>query len=71
MTVKTRPLTEVARQALEVLTRELGAADTARFIGQFTAGTGDYTRDRDAMFDGQSLDQLVSAIQARKEVTKG
>jgi hypothetical protein len=35
------PLAEVTRRALEILTRELGPADTVRFINQFTTGSGD------------------------------
>ena len=61
------PLAEVTRRAIRVLARELGPADAARFVGQFTTGSGDYTTDRDHLFDGLTLDELTAAV--RKEVT--
>jgi hypothetical protein len=56
------PLAEVTRRAIQVLSRELGPADTARFIGQFTAGFGDYTAERDELFAGLTLEQLAADI---------
>lgn len=62
MTVKTQPLAQVTQRAIEVLCRELGAADTIRFINQFTTGSGDYTSERDALFAGETLDQIIADI---------
>ena len=62
MTVKNKPLAEISQRAIEVLCRELGAVDTVRFINQFTTGHGDYTLERDALFAGETLDQLVADI---------
>ena len=62
MTVKNRPLAEVSQRAIEVLCREIGAVDTVRFINQFTTGHGDYTSERDALFAGESLDQIIAGI---------
>lgn len=64
MTVETKPLAEITRRAIEVLTRELGSADTLRFINQFTTGYGDYTAERDAIFGEDTLDQMISDITA-------
>ena len=66
MTVKNRPLAEVSHRAIEILCRELGAADTMRFINQFTNGHGDYTAERDALFAGQTLDQIIADIKQVK-----
>ncbi len=66
MTVKNKPLAEVSQRAIEVLYRELGAVDTVRFINQFTTGHGDYTSERDALFDGETLDQIVAGIKRTK-----
>jgi hypothetical protein len=66
MTVKNKPLAEVSQRAIEVLCRELGAVDTVRFINQFTTGHGDYTSERDALFAGESLDQIISGIKRAK-----
>lgn len=58
------PLAEVTRRAIAILSRELGPADTARFIGQFTTGSGDYTAERDALYAGLMLPQLAAEIRA-------
>lgn len=56
------PLAEVTRRALGLLNRELGPADAARFMTQFTAGTGDYTADRVAQFAGRTVAELAADI---------
>lgn len=56
------PLAEVTRRAIQVLSRELGPADAARFISQFSAGLGDYTAEREELFAGITLDQLAADI---------
>ncbi|MGL6096161.1 MAG: hypothetical protein ACRC7O_10250 [Fimbriiglobus sp.] len=56
------PLVEVTRRAFEVLTRELGAADTLRFVNQFSTGAGDYTAERAELFAGRSLSDIVADI---------
>jgi hypothetical protein len=62
MKVRTKPLAEVSQRAIEVLCRELGAADTVRFINQFTTGHGDYTSERDVLFAEDTLDQIIANI---------
>ncbi len=58
------PLAEVTRRAIGVLARELGPADAARFVAQFSAGSGDYTTDRVALFAGRTVTDLVADIRA-------
>jgi hypothetical protein len=65
MTVQTRPLADVTRRAIEVLTRELGTADTLRFVNQFTTGLGDYTAEREQLLGEETLDQILGAIKAQ------
>ena len=62
MTVQTKPLAEITRQAIDVLYRELGAADAIRFVRQFTSGLGDYTAERDALFANVTLDQIIAEM---------
>lgn len=59
MTVPTSPLADVTERALRALAREIGVADTAQFLQQFGAGSGDYTQDRDALFGHLSLDDVI------------
>jgi hypothetical protein len=65
MTTQQKPLTEVTEEALEILNRELGTADTIRFIRQFSTGFGDYTAERAARKE-ETLDELLAAIKARR-----
>lgn len=58
------PLAEVTRRAIQALSRELGPADAARFVGQFSGGSGDYTAERDDLFAGLTLAQLAADIRA-------
>ncbi len=59
MNAPARPLAEVTHRALRALAREIGVADTARFLQQFGAGHGDYTADRAALFGHMTLDEVV------------
>lgn len=60
MTVYLRPLAEVTQEAIRVLSREIGVADTLRFMGQFTTGYGNYTEERDRLFEGLTLDDILA-----------
>jgi hypothetical protein len=62
MTVRTKPLAAVTQRAIAILCRELGTADTVRFIDQFTTGHGDSTSKRDVRFAGETLDQIIADI---------
>ncbi len=62
MTVKNEPLAEVSQRAIQILCRELGAVNTVRFINQFTTGHGDYTSERDDLYAGETLDQIIAGI---------
>ncbi|WP_420455337.1 hypothetical protein [Rubrivirga sp.] len=53
------PLADVTDRALRALAREIGVADTARFLQQFGAGRGDYTKDREALFGHLSLQDVL------------
>ena len=61
MNAPARPLADVTERAIGALVREVGVADTARFLQQFGAGQGDYTAERPALFGHLSLDDVVEA----------
>lgn len=65
MTIPARPLAEITNQALHVLTKELGVADTMRFLAQLSTKTGNYTEERATLFDHCTLDDVVSEIRAQ------
>lgn len=65
MNVKQQPLVELTEEALMILQRELGTANTIRFIRQFSTGFGDYTAERAAQQE-ETLDELLDAIKTRR-----
>jgi hypothetical protein len=73
MVTQVRPLAEITTQALKVLYKEIGVADTVRFVNQYTTGYGNYTQEREQLFADLTLDEIVSEIKrtrsrpARKE----
>jgi hypothetical protein len=66
MSIELRPLSELNQHATAILVREIGLVDTLRFLSQFSAGSGDYTKERGQWFDELSLKQITSEIKARR-----
>ena len=66
MAVELKPLREVTQEAIEILSREIGIANTIRFINQFTTGHGNYTEEREHLFEGMSLEDIIQAIRDRR-----
>jgi len=66
MVVQTKPLAEITQNAIRVLCRVIGLADTMRFVGQFTVGFGDYTAERDELFKDMTLDEVIAGIKQRR-----
>lgn len=64
MTAAPLTLAEVTSRAIGLLSRELGPADTARFVAQFSGGSGDYTAERVALFADRSVAELAAEIRA-------
>lgn len=62
MNVQAKPLSEITRNAIDLLSKEMGVVNTVRFLNQFTTGYGDYTKERDALFKDLTLDEILSAI---------
>jgi len=63
MSAEVKPLVKINQQAMSLLLRELGVADTVRFLKQFTPGLGDYTQEREALFANQTLEQITDEIE--------
>ena len=62
MTVTSKPLAEVTAQAIRVLCREIGAVNTARFLNQFSTGTGNYTKERDQLLGEPTVADLIAEL---------
>lgn len=67
MSPKTKPLSQLNEEAIHLLTEELGVADTARFLRQFTTGTGDYTKERRERLADTSLDEVLEKMRERRD----
>jgi len=69
MIIEARPLAEITTLALKVLYKEIGIVNTLRFVGQFTTGYGNYTQEREQLFAGMTLDDIVSEIKRKRTQT--
>ena len=67
MAVAVRPLVEINEQAIRLLVREMGAADAARFLSQFTTGHGDYAAERKELFKDLTLKEAIQGIKDRRQ----
>jgi len=62
MTIATRPLTQITVEALHLLYVQLGLVDTVRFLNQFTTGFGNYTEERRAIVEAQTLEEALAEV---------
>jgi hypothetical protein len=53
---------EFQHHALSILQRELGAEGFARFLRLYRSGRGDYTKERDQLLKGVTIDEIVKQI---------
>ena len=67
MTIHVQPISEVTQRGANALIKEIGVVDTIRFLNQFRAGSGDYTTDRDKLFERLSVEDIVSEIKAQRK----
>ena len=66
MNIELRPLSELNQHATAILVREIGLVDTLRFLSQFSAGSGDYTKERGQELEELSLKHITSEVKARR-----
>jgi hypothetical protein len=69
-TVEVKPLAEITQEAIKVLCQQIGPVNTVRFVNQFTVGYGNYTEEREQLFAGMTLDDILSEIKREKELAK-
>jgi|GEM_PF-208330 len=58
---------DITRLGIDTLALALGPAGMARFMQQFTIGSGDYTRDRDKILGNPTVEEIVAEIKKRRE----
>ncbi|MFH1108265.1 MAG: hypothetical protein V1790_03575 [Planctomycetota bacterium] len=66
MVRKSMTLHEIRREGLDALLDRLGPAGAIRFLQQYDAGRGDYTRQRHRWLDGVTIDEVVTDIERRR-----
>ena len=69
MSIQIQPIARITHRATHALIQELGVVDTIRFLNQFRVGSGNYTAEREQLFEGMSVKDIVAEIKARR--TKG
>lgn len=55
-------LYEINKEANSILIKQLGLAKTMRFLNQFYTGKEDYTKMKLDLFQGKSVQEIVSEI---------
>jgi len=55
-------LSEINKEALEILYKELGISKTLRFLSQFSIGKGDYSIWKEEIYKGKTIYDLVKEI---------
>jgi hypothetical protein len=67
MILPVRRLEEVTQHAIQVLSREIGVSDTVRFLNQFINRLGDYTQEREALFQDLTLNDILAEIRRERQ----
>ncbi len=68
MSAQIQPIAELTHRATNALIKEFGVVDTIRFLNQFRAGSGNYTMEREQLFQGMSVKDIVKEIKAQRRV---
>ena len=66
MTTEMASVAQITTRALAILSRELGPVNTARFINQFSVGSGDYTQERDSIIGSPTVAEIVAEIKNQR-----
>ena len=65
MNIQAKPLSEITQEAEDLLFKEIGIVRTVRFLNQFTIGYGNYTEEREALFKGITLEQVLTSTRKK------
>ena len=52
----------VHKAGISALQKELGTVGAVYFLRQFSTGTGDYTAEREQLFHGITLDEIIESV---------
>lgn len=71
MNVQAKPLSEITRHAIDLLSKEMGIVDTVRFLNQFTTGYGNYTEERENLFKDLTLEEILATVKKQRSQRNG
>ncbi len=63
--MKAKTISEIRREGLEVLAKNLGPIEMVRFVQSFDLGRGDYTKER-SQWLSESLDEIFKEIKEKR-----
>ena len=64
--MKTRKgIEEIRKDGIDALAKKLGPDGMIRFIQQFDSGRGDYTKERHAILDSYTIEDIVGEIKKK------
>jgi len=66
MSAPIKTLAELSFEAQDALYERLGVADTVRYLNQFRHGSGNYTKEREERYTDESVEDVVSRIEAQR-----
>ena len=67
MSAHIQPLSKLNQKVTDALIREVGIVDTIRFLNQFRSGYGDYTTEREVLFQDMTTKDIISDIKAHRK----
>ena len=62
MSFQSKPLNQITQEAIALLFKEIGIANTLRFLNQFSIGYGNYTEEREPQFKDLTLDEILQQM---------
>ncbi|MCY7278749.1 MAG: hypothetical protein LH702_34705 [Phormidesmis sp. CAN_BIN44] len=62
MSVQPKSLSQITQDAISILMKEIGVANTLRFLNQFSTGFGNYTEERETLFKDLTLDEILQQM---------
>jgi len=70
MSADTLTMNQVRVRGLAALKREIGAVGMIRFLQQFDAGSGDYSKSRHEHLDGLTVDDIAVELKEQRSGEK-
>lgn len=67
MNTQTMSPTVLRKAGLEAVAKALGPLGMVRFLQQFEAGVGDYTKERERLLGGLSVQDIVSEVKSKRK----